>query len=101
MIEFWKKLGVLKELTVNQQYRKLLGTINAEALDRIIIKIREKKKNHNKDDDIGNTREASIAKKEVMVKFSEKWMIYIIPLLLNRQKPIIIPEFAKSHSFLR
>jgi hypothetical protein len=38
-LNFGKNLGVLKELTVNQQYRKLLGSINVEVLDRIIIKI--------------------------------------------------------------
>jgi len=72
VVEFWKKLGgVLKELTANQQYRKLLGTINAGALDRIIIKIAEKVNEFKEADDIGNTKEASIAKKEVILYFGQ------------------------------
>lgn len=72
MVGFWKRLGgVLKELTANQQYRKLLGTTNAEALDRIIIKITGKVNEFKEADEIGNAREGSIAKKEVMLYFGQ------------------------------
>ena len=38
ILEFWGKVGgILQQLTINTQYRK--RAINAEALDRIMIKI--------------------------------------------------------------
>jgi hypothetical protein len=70
--EFWDKLGgALQQLTANRQYRKAIGTTNAEALDRIMIKIGSKVNEFKEADDLGGKREANIAKKEVTLYFGQ------------------------------
>lgn len=70
--EFWDKLGrVLQLLTANRQYRKAIGTTNAEALDRIMIKIGSKVNEFKEADDLDDRREANIAKKEVTLYFGQ------------------------------
>jgi hypothetical protein len=65
-VEFWDKLGrVLQRLVNNAEYRKLIGVTNAEALDRIMIKIGSRMGKYKESDDLGDRVEANIAKKEV------------------------------------
>jgi hypothetical protein len=72
VVEFWDKLGgVLQQLTADIQYRKAIGSTNAEALDRIVIKIAAKVNEFKEADDLGNTIKASIAKKEIMLYFGQ------------------------------
>jgi len=72
IVEFWGKLGgVLQQLTVNTHYRKVIGSTNSEALDRIMIKIGSKVNEFKDADDLGDRREANIAKKEVTLYFGQ------------------------------
>jgi hypothetical protein len=64
-VEFWDKLGrVLQRLVNNAEYRKLIGVTNAEALDRIMIKIGSRMGKYKESDDLGDRIESNIAKKE-------------------------------------
>jgi hypothetical protein len=41
--DFWPKLGkVIQDLTRNRQYREVIGSVNADIIDRTIIKITNK-----------------------------------------------------------
>jgi hypothetical protein len=72
IVEFWGKLGpVLKLLTANRQYRKAIGSYNAEALDRIIIKIADKINEFKETDELGDRSRANVARKEVTLYFGE------------------------------
>jgi hypothetical protein len=72
IVEFWGKMGaVLQQLTANTRYRKVIGTSDAEALDRIMIKIGGRVSEFKEADDLGDRREANIAKKEVTLYFGQ------------------------------
>jgi septation ring formation regulator EzrA len=81
-VEFWDKLGrVLQRLVNNAEYRKLIGVTNAEALDRIMIKIGSRMGKYKESDDLGDRVEANIVKKEVT--------LYLVVL---RRRIIFIPS---------
>jgi hypothetical protein len=64
--EFWsRKLGrVVQELTRNRQYRSIIGSINADTLDRNIIKITSKIKEFREANAIGDNTKGNIIRNE-------------------------------------
>jgi two-component SAPR family response regulator len=74
--DFWLKLGkTIQELTTNRQYRKIIGSINADILDRNIIKITNKIKGYRKAKAVEDETKANIAYNEAELYIGEVFRI--------------------------
>jgi hypothetical protein len=69
---YWRTLGrTIQELIRNRQYREIIGPVNADLLERNIIKITGKIKEYNQADAIGDKLKSSIASNEAELYIGE------------------------------
>ena len=70
--DFWPKLGkVILELTNNRHYRSIIGGVNADILDRNIIKITNKIKQHKEAKAIDDQTKSNISYNEAELYIGE------------------------------